>query len=364
MADNGKSTQDNTSKLNGSDKQRTPFKKTRANVELTRSEVKRIKAERKELRKRLRKAGIKSKREFELTASGMGLYFDKKSGLAALLLLWGGKALWALAGAALAALFLMYTYSQVVEKQGHFTINLSDELMRSGFRLSETADFANSSFTLYSEPRANVPAVSISKIPEDVMLGDGQYDDQTFFAYSYYLRYEGDMSGVYDYEIKINSEGLNTSSACWVMVFAQGKMNFYAKLGADGQPEAVPAMNDNTRGFPKAYFTEYAENPSEQYQIVAQRGDRVYYRVVPYPFVDDSTVMRKTNVPISDMEVHKFTVVLWLEGEDPECTNDLIGGHLGLEMNFSLQTEEGQEDEGVAEVWSQFTDNLKNMLPV
>ena len=34
--------------------------------------------------------------------------------------------------------------------------------------------------------------------------------------------------------------------------------------------------------------------------------------------------------------MHKFTVVLWLEGDDPHCTDDLIGGHLGMEFNLEL----------------------------
>ena len=35
-------------------------------------------------------------------------------------------------------------------------------------------------------------------------------------------------------------------------------------------------------------------------------------------------------------DVHKFTIVIWLEGDDPDCTNELIGGHMGLEMYMHL----------------------------
>ena len=363
MAENEKSTKVKKNKGSKSDKQRGPFKKTRANVVLSKSEVKEIKKGRKDLRKRLKKAGIRSKKDFELTASSMGLYFDKKNPLAIWWLLFGSKALWALVGAALMLLFLLYGYSQIVQLQGHFTINLSDDMMKRGFRLSEDEQFTNPSFTLYSEPRENAPAVSISKLPEDVMQGDGQYDNETFFAYSYYLRYEGDIQGFYDYEIKINAESLDAGAACWIMLFDQGKMKFYAKMGEDGKPEAVPAQDDNSRGFPQAYFMEYSENPSEQYEVIAQKGDRSFYRVIPYPFINGSTVMRKSDVPIDNMEVHKFTVVLWLEGEDPECTNDIIGGHLGLEMNFTLQAEDDESGSGIAYEWDKFMGNLKGLLP-
>ena len=32
----------------------------------------------------------------------------------------------------------------------------------------------------------------------------------------------------------------------------------------------------------------------------------------------------------------KYTVVFWLEGDDPDCTNDLIGAHIGMQMDFEL----------------------------
>ncbi len=29
-------------------------------------------------------------------------------------------------------------------------------------------------------------------------------------------------------------------------------------------------------------------------------------------------------------EMDKYTVVIWLEGEDPECVNDILGGTIEL----------------------------------
>ena len=36
------------------------------------------------------------------------------------------------------------------------------------------------------------------------------------------------------------------------------------------------------------------------------------------------------------MDVHRYTVVIWLEGDDPECTNVKIGGHVGMQMDIEL----------------------------
>ena len=367
MADNEK---EKKNKKTDREKQLGPFKKTRANQELTRSEIKQIKKERKELRKRLKKAGIRSRKDFEATASSIGLYFDKKNKLLAWWSLLGAKALWGLIAAALLLLAVMFLFSLVEQMRGRFTINLSEDMMNKGFRLSETIDFETPSTVLYCEPQTNVPATTISKIPKDVMDGEGLYDNHAFVAYNFYMKFEGTETGFYNYELKINSEGLDASEACWVMLFDQNQMAFFAKMGEDGKPEAVPAQDDNSRGFVEAFFREYAIYPDEQYEVIAQREDRTYYRVIPLPFESDSVVTRGASIRIEPEEAHKFTVVLWLEGEDPECTNDIIGGHVGLEMDFALVDREDEEvappDSGLFATllyeWKRFLRNLYRLF--
>ena len=42
-------------------------------------------------------------------------------------------------------------------------------------------------------------------------------------------------------------------------------------------------------------------------------------------------------------EVHKYTVVVWIEGDDPDCTNDLIGERIGFEMHMQMVDEDIEE---------------------
>ena len=55
------------------------FAKKQSGVALTRAQIKEIKQGREKLRRDMRAQGIKDRKEFELTASSMGLYFDKNS---------------------------------------------------------------------------------------------------------------------------------------------------------------------------------------------------------------------------------------------------------------------------------------------
>ena len=41
-------------------------------------------------------------------------------------------------------------------------------------------------------------------------------------------------------------------------------------------------------------------------------------------------------------DVHKYTVIIWIEGEDPECVDNIIGGEVKMRMRL---TEEHIEQE-------------------
>ena len=89
----------NEEHITGAEKeQKRLFKYKRAGVVLSEDEVQSIKAGRKKLRADMKAQGIKSKKEFELTASSLGLYFDKSRWLALLLWFLGSKGGWILLG--------------------------------------------------------------------------------------------------------------------------------------------------------------------------------------------------------------------------------------------------------------------------
>lgn len=316
-------------------KQHGPFKKKRGGIVLTRDEVKEIKAGRKKLRKEMKAMGIKSKKEFELTASSLGLYFDKNRMLALLWWFLWGKGGLLLLGLAALLMAMLYGFSLITQLQGHFTISMSDDLFKEGFALSETVGFENPVSHLFCTPAENVPCISIVDIAEDVDSQDGQHNGN-YFAYTYYIRNEGESTVDYQWALKLNSESLNLSEAAWVMIFEDGKMSFYAKAQNDGTLQTLPAKEDNTRGYIKAPFYDVAEEPDSQYEVIKKTDSLTYWRLIPKDYASDTVVAKGMQQNVAPMDVHKYTVVIWLEGDDPDCTDELIGGHLGLEMYMSL----------------------------
>ena len=340
--------------------QRRVFKRKRAGVVLTRDEVKAIKAGRKKLRREMRQMGLKKKKDFELTASSLGLYFDKRHGA---LLAW----LWShWLGGLLALLgLLLLVFSTISHARGFFTINLTEGMFREGFTLSETRGFENPTVQLFATPAENVPCVSISHIPTDVDDVDGEHN-HTYFAYTWYLRNEGETTVDYDWELSLTAESLELSDALWVMFFEDGEMRLFAKANElTGQPEALPAFDDNSRGYRFLPIRDLAPQ-SDQFQIVKQNGTAVWWRVVPDTFVSDSMITTGYMPGVDPMEVHRYTVVLWLEGDDPDATDELIGGHAGVTMQFYLSGDGGDgssndRDDGLrgAKIWDdlRFWDN-------
>ncbi len=338
----------------GKKQRRLICKRRRGGVVLSREQVKAIKEGRKLLKAELKARGIKDKEELNLLAASMGMYFDKSRFLLFWRWLFHGRGLWALLGAIAALMAALFLYSTVTQLRGHFTINMSADMFREGFVLSETEDFANPTTYLFCEPAVDVPCISISHLPDDL---DSAYEGQhnaDYFAYTFWVRNEGESTVGYDWEMALNSESLNLSCACWVMVFEDGEMLFYAEPAADGSTQTLPAVGDDTRGYLGAPLMELNRRPAEQYEVIAEKEHFTWYRVKPISFISESVVARGSQTGVAPQDTHKYTVVIWLEGDDPDCTNDLIGGHVGMEMNMRLTTESVPEEDT-----SGFWDRLK-----
>ena len=333
------------------------FKKRRADIELTNGEIDAIRAGRRKLRRELWQRGIRSRKEFELTASSLGLYFDKNRFWGLLLWLFHGRGLWALLGATALLFTALFLFSLVSQMRGHFTINLMEGMFREGFTLSETKDFASATSRLFAEPSEDVPCVSILDIAQDVTEVEGKYEGQHYFAYTFYIRNEGQNTVDYEWFVSINSESQFVSDATWLMVFEDDQMRMFAKAGADGEPEALPAKDDDTRGYRYRPFSHWAANPDELYEVVRTVGGTSYYRIVPETFESEDRIASGIMRDVAPMEVHKYTIVIWLEGDDPDCTDDKIAGHLGVETNFrSLSdSEEDEESDWWSIIWRHLT---------
>ena len=295
-----------------------------------------IRRERRKLRKDLKSQGIKSRKEFEEIARELGLVLD--DGKFALFLGWW-KWFWAwltskaglamLAALAAAILLATFLWSYLTDLAGSFTINLTADMFKAGFVLYDNHEFENPQSRLRSERVKKVNNITLEDIPADIDSGIGQHNGDHYVAYTWYIRNEGDTTNDYVYTLTMKSSTQKVDKACWILLFEDGHQLLYAARADDGTVEGLA-------GYPeKPPFYEQSYDPNYEY-FTDGSGEDATYGVLTTPMVDDHIVAQGLVKGVKPKDYHKYTCVIYVEGNDPDCTDELFGGFAKYEMNFDV----------------------------
>ena len=198
---------------------------------------------------------------------------------------------------------LMYLFSLFSTQAGRFTVRSTDG--RRGLILSETADFAQWSALLEADPVENMDNITYSWLPTDLTETDGSHNGKDYLCYTFYVKNTGQEDIDYQASIDIEWLKLAVDEAVRVQLYQNETSTVYAKMGKDGKPEVDPEFETT-------------------------------------PFTDAVTVTDYVREDFKVGDVDKYTVVVWLEGEDPECVNDILGGELKMSMTFHVLDEEDE----------------------
>ena len=164
--------------------------------------------------------------------------------------------------------------------------------------LSETQDFEKPTVTLNCKGIRDLTNISGTSLPSEIDSIDGSHNGEHYVAYTFYVKNTGDIAGNIREEMTIKNSVKNVDEAIRVRIYRNGEYITYAKLGADGLPE-----------------------------------------VGTVPFTDD-TVFSQTRKAVPPETIIKYTLVIWLEGDDPECLDDLKGGAVSMSMTFSIDPQD------------------------
>lgn len=305
----------------------------KAEREAKRAQVKEVWQKRKEMRKDLKLNGIKGRADTEFFAKEVGLEYPEGTFMRGVTTVsaWLSRAavmikasitlksVLAILAAILAGTFIV---AYITEEKGHFTINLTADMLREGFQISENPDFATPSTRLFAEEIENSNATSVYEINRNVNDIDGSHNGPGYMAYTFYLRNNGTETTNYGYTVNILSETMGTGNAAWVMFFEDDKQIIYARAPEGGKRESL-------WGYPRAPFIDEAYNPEDQYRLEDGK-----YSIVTTPFIDKETALQGYVENFGPGDVKKYTVVVWLEGDDPDCNNSILGGHVGFNVQF------------------------------
>lgn len=255
---------------------------------------------------------------------------------------------------------------EVIEYTSSNTINVEEELGELGISLSTSSLFDGEATTqlVYGENAHDMGFASFSEIPENIDeiavggVGTGVDVGYPFFSYTFYLQNSGTQDVSYEWSINktaetaVSESGIQVSDVSWFMIFENGQMWFFAKGNDNGKAEMLPSYVEGedddpdvgpTSAYPYLDIISVAAD-TDQFQELDDSGN--YHRIIPYDFTGtEETVMGYGEVEDLEVsEVVKYTIVMWLEGDDPDATSEsisnIIGGTMGFTMDFKLSDEE------------------------
>ncbi len=209
----------------------------------------------------------------------------------------------------LIALFaVVYVVSLMYSKFGNFTIAVNKyNYIEYGLSLSETRDFNTPTSSLdckATEIMTNIDGASLDKL--DLGAIDGKDNGDNYLCYTFYLKNAGKKAITFEYSIVIVNMTMDIEKAVRLRL--------------------ITSVNGSA-----TQATDYARMSSTQ----DENGE-----YLPEPnttaFLSKNTVLRTEQSGFQPNDVMKYTVVIWLEGNDPECTDDIIGGQFKIDMKFNV----------------------------
>lgn len=211
---------------------------------------------------------------------------------------------------------ILFIFAFMQEKMGNFTINLNRlELYRKGISIADNGDFNGATARLTASTVEDATNISIDDLPEDIDDLDGSHNGKNYMAYTYYVRNAGKEDLGYKASITLDSCAKGAEKAVRVAVWRNGERVVYAAPAADGGEE----------------------NGCKN-------------------FKSDDVVCSYTEKKFLVGNVDRYTIVIWMEGDDPECVDSIIGGS----VEFSMKIDADYKDE--TSLLAKFVQDIKDTL--
>ncbi len=197
-------------------------------------------------------------------------------------------------------LLLAYIVMRIIYNNGNFTITLDKNLyFERGIIIYDDPDYKVFRSELYAKAVDYFDNISYKWLPENIDNIDGSHNGDNYIAYTFYIENTGTDTSDYWSETIIDDVIKNIDTAIRIRIYKNGEPTTYAKIGINGNPEegTIPFQND------KLVTLDHREN--------FKPGD-----------------------------IDKYTIVVWLEGSDIDCTDNLLGGEIKLHMEFNSEFKE------------------------
>lgn len=220
------------------------------------------------------------------------------------------------------AISILLLFSYYGQQTGDFTIDVNQKLfLDKKMILSETVDFNTKSSRLVARPIGNVLPIGYYGRPEKIPLEiegnldnffSGSNNGLNYFAYTFYATNSGEADFSYNLAIYIDEAQNNVDAAIRIMIIVEEDI-----LGENKKTVDVYAKAQGSNG----------KNPG-----LAEIGTKM--------FASNKKVLDTNRYDFKMNSIDKYTVIMWLHGEDVDCVdigeNSIVAGSLKVSMKFGV----------------------------
>lgn len=213
-------------------------------------------------------------------------------------------------------LLILYTVMRVIYNRESFSISLDKTL------------YYEQSLIIYDDPnykvfRAELEAESVDTfdnisykwLPEDLNDGSkfGSHNGDDYIAYTFFIENTGENVTNYWGEVIIDDVIKNVDEAVRLRIYKTNDVKFDpsgTSIVKQGEVTEITYAKANGMG-----------NPEDG--TVAFESDNIVYTENENDFEPG--------------DIDKYTVVIWIEGNDPDCTDNILGGEIKMHMSFNSE---------------------------
>lgn len=194
-------------------------------------------------------------------------------------------------------LLVSYFVIGIIYNSGNFSITLDKNLyFDKGLIIYDDPNYKVYRTELYAEAPKSFDNISYKWLPNNLTETNGSHNGNNYLAYTFYVENIGESVSDYYSEVVIDDVIRNVDDAVRIRVYKNDSYITYAKMGAKGTPEKETT-----------------------------------------PFLDDNVVAKEHVDNFKPGDINKYTIVLWIEGSDPECTDNILGGEFKVHMDFNSE---------------------------
>lgn len=203
-------------------------------------------------------------------------------------------------------LVFFFIILSIIYRGGSFTITLDPRLYsESGIVIYDDPELKESKKVLSANNMEFLDNISIDWLPANIHNeAYGSHNGENYIAYTFFIENTGNDTINYWYSVVIDDVIKQVDEAVRIMIHLNDEKKVYAKINA----------HTNT---PEDDTVEFYSN-------------------------DEPVVEQRKNFTPGDVD--KITIVIWLEGDDPDCVDNILGGEIKMHMEIREEHKEQKNE--------------------